>query len=152
MKPSEFIEKYKLIPKNLRLYFIKFFQFIQHTQETYTSQDHFEIIKDCFNTLEIYENLHKQDNFTFLKNMLVDEVYAGNNVCYENISKRLLYCLYLERKYMDFENGFYEFIRKNSYKKVLNEIKDLIAYLPGNIGYEEAMERFQISQMKICVL
>jgi len=151
MRPIDFIEKYKLIPKNLRLHIVKFF--ILHIQETYTSHDDcFEIIKDCFNTLETYENSNEQDNFTFLKIMLIDEVYAGNNICYTNISKCILQCLYLERKYMDFENGFYQFIRKNSYKKVLNEINDTIAYLPGNIGYEEAMERFQYSQMKMCVL
>ena len=72
MSSSEFVEKYKLIPKNLRFQFLDFLSHFRHSIE---ENDEYDILDDLICVLMTYERTyHDVDNYLELTWTLHDNV------------------------------------------------------------------------------
>lgn len=130
--PTQFVEKYKLIPKQLRCQFL---EFLRQMPQIYDDDWNNDIFNDLMDILVFHdENLE----YTFLLEALKDEVYLGDSVVYHDVIGCLL--RYLEWKIpMITQRDVIEFQKK----RVFRQIRDEVAYLPGNPGYEIAKEHFE---------
>jgi hypothetical protein len=136
INPSQFVEKYKLVPKQMRFRLIEFVS--QQFGLIYDDWNQ-EIFDDALDTLRWYEN-NEEENYPLLRTILEDDVYLGPTFIYDDIAKRLLDCL----KWSSFMAMFMnEDIQLFRHKNMLREIRDVVAYRPGNPGYEQAKEHFE---------
>jgi len=133
--PQEFVEKYKLIPKNYRLPFLDFFR---QVPDLVTPNNELRIFEDATAVLTIYEQTYPDtENYTELVNVLVDEAYAGPHMVYKDIAQTFLFQLALVNPRVRLEQ-IVSFRRKF----VIRDILERVAYRPGNPGYEAAMNHF----------
>lgn len=140
INPTQFVEKYKLIPKQLRFRFLDFVS--QQFGLIYDDWNQ-EIFDDTMNVLRWYENTG-EENYTLLRGILEDDVYVGHHMVYCDIAKRLLNCLnWSSFMAMFMMEDVQIFRHKNIRKNMLREIRDVVAYRPGNPGYEETKEHFE---------
>jgi hypothetical protein len=135
--PQDFVEKYKLIPKNLR---VKFLDFLGTISDTITAYDEMDILEDAFFQLRLYEQEHPEiDNYLSLMWMLIDEVYAGEHKVYMDIITSFYRCLSWLKKPVELED-----VVKFHRKLVMRDINERVSYLPGNPGYERTREHFMM--------
>lgn len=135
INPREFVEKYKLIPKNHRLPLLDFFR---QVPDAVTSHNEYEIFEDATAILTIYEKNHPDtENYTELIVMLQDEAYLGSHMVYTDLANTFLTQLMLFK----FSIGL-EQIVSFRHKLVMRDILERVAYRPGNPGYEKAMQHF----------
>lgn len=136
INPSQFVEKYKLVPKQMRFRLLEFVS--QQFGLIYDDWNQ-EIFDDAMDVLRWYENT-EEENYTLLRGILADDVYAGPQVVYDDIAKRMLSCLNWSSSMAMFGT---EHVQKFRKKNMLREIRDVVAYRPGNIGYEKSKEHFE---------
>jgi len=136
INPSQFVEKYKLVPKQMRFRLLEFVS--QQFGLIYDDWNQ-EIFDDAMDVLRWYENT-EEENFTLLRGILADDVYAGPQVVYDDIAKRMLSCLNWSSSMAMFSSEVVQKFRKNN---MLREIRDVVAYRPGNVGYEMCKEHFE---------
>ena len=135
INPREFVEKYKLVPKNHRLPLLDFFR---QVPDVVTSHNEYEIFEYAMANLTIYEKNHPDtENYTELINVLEDEVYLGSHMVYTDIANTFLTQLALFKVSIGLEQ-IVSFRRK----LVMRDILERVAYRPGNPGYEKAMQHF----------
>lgn len=133
--PHDFVEKYKLIPKKLR---IKFLDFLSQISDTITTYDELDILSETIFYIRLYENEYTDtDNYLVLTWSLIDEVYAGPHEVYADFVYALLRCLKYFQGPLTKEDVI-SFRRK----LVMRDILEKVAYRPGNPGYERAMNHF----------
>lgn len=149
LSPKEFVEKYKLIPKQLRLKFINFLeehsdiiernvpdQWLSSNRIEYDEQ-YSNILNDLFYTLKEYEEMDG-DNYLVLYAMLHEDVFGGRLSVFTNVSNALLRYLKWQEKKVSLKDVC---LFRN--KQVMRQILDVVAYLPGNPGYEKAKAHFE---------
>ena len=135
--PQDFVEKYKLIPKNLR---IKFLNFLDTIRDSITAYNEMDILEDALFQIRLYENENPViDNYLVLTWMLIDEVYAGDHEVYMDISSSFHRCLSWSKKPIQLED-----VVKFHRKLVMRDIIEKISYRPGNPGYEKARDHFML--------
>lgn len=135
--PRQFVEKYKLIPKNLRQ---KLLSFVYQLPRNESSNELFyeDNYDDTFMYLHMYECLNKEvEDYQGLIHDLEDNVYLGKSKAYRDIANSLLNCLHWKNKLVTKED-VYKF-RKNL---MLRDIKEIVAYRFGNAGYEMTRDHF----------
>ena len=130
----QFVEKYKLIPKQLRFQFL---EFLRQMPYMYNDDWNIDIFDDLIDMLVLFDESADSDNYTYLTQTLCDEVYAGPCEIYHDVISCLLRYLQwkipiiTERDVIDFHK-----------KSVLRQIREQVAYRPGNHGYELCREHF----------
>lgn len=134
--PAQFVEKYKLVPKQMRFRLLEFVS--QQFGLIYDDWNQ-EIFDDAMNVLRWYENT-EEENYTLLRCILEDDVYLGPCFIYDDIIKRLLSCLNWSSSMAMFME---EDVQRFRHKNMLREIRDVVAYRPGNPGYERSKEHFE---------
>lgn len=147
LNPSQFVEKYKLVPKQMRF---RLLEFVSQQFGLIYDEWNQEIFDDAMGVLRWYEST-EEENFTLLRGILEDDVYVGPQVIYGDIAKRMLSCL----KWSSFMAMFMMedvqiFRHKNMHKNMLREIREVVAYRPGNIGYENTKEHFEKCCQLLC--
>jgi hypothetical protein len=134
ISPVQFVEKYKLIPKQLRL---KYLEFLRQMPYLYDNDDKLDIFDDLMLILVWYDHEEASDNYILLSDTRRDDVYAGSCDVYHDVIGCLL--RYLQWKVpLITQRDVIEFNKK----MVLRQIRDEVAYRPGNCGYERALENF----------
>jgi len=152
----QFAEKYKLIPKQLRSTFLTLLEddntdiIIEKTIDCYHDD---EKLEDCFNlfyedvlddildvlyTYEDYGHMYEDENWLYLiieLDNICDCHYAFNDV----IIALLKYLQSLQKPITLSD------VVKFRNKAVLKQIKQEVAYRPGNIGYEYVRDRFLLN-------
>lgn len=138
LNPTKFVEKYKLIPKPMRF---RLLEFVGQMPYTYDNEMIQEVFDDVFDILRWYENFCKVDNYTMLKGILEDDVYLGPCPVYSDVARSLLNCLtyscFLPKNYL------YTSIVKFRHANIMKQIKDEVAYRPGNPGYDRTRLHFE---------
>ena len=135
--PREFVEKYKLIPKNLRE---KLLAFVYQIPRKTTSTDEYydDNYDNTFMYLRVYECWNKEvEDYEGLIQDLEDNVYLFNSEVYRDIANSLLNCMRWKSKPIT-KDDVYKF-RKNL---ILRDIKERVAYRLGNVGYERTRDHF----------
>lgn len=142
IKPSKlpalpFVRKYQLIPRRLRRHFL---DTIRNSFPMYDKDDYNDIFDSLILTLIGYEASHDDHEVDYddLELMLEEYVYAGACVVYYDVATKLLTLLQMRTPMITFTD-----ITKFNKKKVLQQIKDEVAYRPGNVGYEKTKEHFE---------
>lgn len=134
--PAQFVEKYKLIPKQLRF---KLLESVSAQFFIVYDEWNQDIFDDAMDMLRWYENM-EEENFTLLRSTLEDEVYLGDTVVYWDIAKTLLSRL---NWYSHMWMFMSEDVQRFRHKNMLREIRDVVAYRPGNPGYEQTKAHFE---------
>ena len=134
--PEEFVEKYKLIPKQLR---VKFLEFLRQMPYIYDIDD-WKL--DVFDSLMLILVWHDKDldynNYTFLVESLKEDAYPEECQVYYDVISFLL--RYLNWKVpLITSRDVYVFHKR----QMLKQIKEEVAYRPGNPGYEKTKEHFE---------
>jgi hypothetical protein len=135
ISPAEFVEKYKLIPQQLRHQFL---QFLVQMPDLYDDDWNMDIFSDIITVLSWFDKDTVAENYTVLTQVLVDDVYAGScNVYHDVISCFLRYLnwkvpMITSRDVMEFHK-----------RQVLKQIRNQVAYRPDNPGYEETKAHFE---------
>jgi hypothetical protein len=133
MSTSEFIDKYKLIPKNLRIKFIDYM---------YTIIKKFNIIDKLdmtfiLDTICMYEKDNiNYDNYSELGWLLLETIENDNSYSYKYIANCLRY--YISKNKIINQKDIFSFRKK----MILKSIREEVAYRPGNVGYEKARDNF----------
>lgn len=140
MSTSEFVDKYKLIPKNLRKNFLDYmYDIIKKTNivdELY--------VNDILDTLNIYEEDNKKsDNYTELNWLLLETIENDNSYIYSDLSKSLKD--YMSTKSIINREDIFRFRKK----VMLKSIREEVSYRPGNVGYENTRDHFYLISMKL---
>lgn len=106
----------------------------------YDKDDYNDIFDSLILTLIGYEASHDDHEVDYddLELMLEEYVYAGACVVYYDVATKLLTLLQMRTPMITFTD-----ITKFNKKKVLQQIKDEVAYRPGNVGYEKTKEHFE---------
>jgi hypothetical protein len=132
----DFVEKYKLIPKQLR---IKYLEFLRQMPYLYDEDSkNLDIFDDMMLILFWYDNDSACDNYLLLSDTLRDDVYAGPCQVYHDVIE----CLLRYHKWkvpMITQRDVIEFHKR----QVLFQIKNDVAFRPGNIGYEKVKEHYE---------
>lgn len=137
INPKQFVEKYKLIPKNLRENLLAFVYQMPRNSSS-NEEDYDEIYDNTFMYLRVYELWNKDnEDYRILRDDLETNVYFGASYVYADIANALLNCLRWKSKVITKED-VYRF-RKNL---ILRDIKEIVAYRFGNVGYELARDHF----------
>lgn len=135
LSSSDFVEKYKLIPKNLRS---KFLDFLSNFRETIVENDEYDILDDLICILMLYERIyHDIDNYLELSWMLHDNV-CPDHLIFRGVVDSLLRQLRWFLKPVRMED-----VTRFRYRQVMKDIQERVAYRPGNPGYERAKENFE---------
>lgn len=133
-----FVKKYQLVPRPLRR---EFLDQIRNTPPVYNNDGNDDDVFDnLILTLIGYEASHDDHEVDYddLELMLEEYVYAGACVVYYDVATKLLSFLKDRTPMITFTD-----IIKFNKKKVLQQIKDDVAYRPGNVGYEQTKEHFE---------
>ena len=135
INPIQFVEKYKLIPKQLRFQFLEFLKQMPYMK--YSDDLDIAIFEDLINMLVFHDESADCDNYTYLTQILCD-VYSGPCEVYHDVISCLL--RYLQWKIpMITERDVIEFNKKS----LLRQIREVVAYRPGNHGYELCKAHFE---------
>ncbi len=133
--PSKFVEKYKLIPKQLRGQFL---EFLRQMPYLYDDEWNLDIFDDLMLILVWFDQDLDYNNYTLLRESLIDDVYAGECQVYHDIITCLL--RYLKWKVpLITSRDVIEFQKR----QVLKQIKSEVAYRPGNPGYEQTKIHYE---------
>ena len=144
LSSSEFLEKYKLIPKNLRF---KFLDFLSHFRQTIEENDEYDILDDLICVLMLYERTyHDMENYLELSWALHDNVFPMQHLVFRDVANALMRQLRWFLKPVRVED-----VTRFRYRQVMKDIEDRVSYRPGNPGYERAKENFD-SLKYLCVL
>jgi hypothetical protein len=131
----QFVEKYQLIPKNLRF---RFLDVLSHYRHKIVTRDDFFILDDLITTLYCYERAyHDIENYLELGWALYDHVCPIDDSVYSDVAVNLLSQL---REYK--KSVLIEDVVRFRHKNVMKDILEIVAYRPGNPGYERAFEHF----------
>lgn len=135
--PAVFVEKYKLIPKQLRL------QFLGHLRQMpylYDEELELDIFDDLMMILFFYETV-EEENYTYLRETLKDDVYLGDHRVYHDVISCLL-------RYLEWRVPLITYSDVMRFRKqaVLRQIENEVAFRPGNAGYEVYKEHFEACQ------
>jgi hypothetical protein len=140
----EFVEKYKLIPRQLRLKILCNFEENMDLIERSPDSQHdnfdlfyYEVLDDLFDLLYRYDDFgdtYEDENWLWLSlyvDYICDEHYAFNDLI-----NAMLKCLELVKPVT--------LIDVVSFRKklVFRQIKEEVAYRPGNAGFENARDHF----------
>ncbi len=137
LTPRQFVEKYKLVPKMLRE---KMLAFVYQLPTTTSSTEMFydDTFDDAFMYLRAYECWNKEEeNYEELITDLEDNVYLGPSDAYRDIANKLMTCMRWKKKIVTADDVY--IFRKNL---MLRDIKDIVAYRFGNVGYERVRDHF----------
>jgi hypothetical protein len=144
--PEEFVEKYKLIPKQLR---IKFLEFLRQMPYIYDIDDwKLDVFDSLMLMLVWYDEDLDYNNYTFLVESLKEDVYHEECQVYYDVIGCLL--RYLKWKVpLITSRDVYAFHKL----QMLKQIKEEVAYRPrpGNPGYESVKASFEKSFNQISV-
>jgi hypothetical protein len=137
ISPRRFVEKYKLVPKMLREKLLAFvYQMPRKTSSLDINYD--DVFDDAFMYLRVYECWNKEEeHYDELVTDLEDNVCFRKSEVYYDIAKSLMNCMNWMKKNVTTED-VYKF-RKNL---ILRDIKEVVAYRFGNVGYERARDHF----------
>lgn len=134
LSPSGFVEKYKLIPKNLRF---KFLDFLSHFRET-IENDEYDILDDLICVLMLYERTyHDMENYLELTWSLYDNVCDMDHLVFRDVANSLIRQLRWFLKPVRVED-----VTRFRHRQVMKDIEERVSYRPGNLGYERAKENF----------
>jgi len=135
ISPAQFVEKYKLIPQQLRS---KFIEFLHQMPQLYDDDWNMDIFEDLMMILIFHDESDDNKNYTVLQQSLQDEVYLGKSIVYHDVITCLL--RYLEWKFpLITQRDVIDFHKK----RIIRQIKEEVAYRPGNPGYEETKRHFE---------
>ncbi len=143
LSTSQFIDKYKLIPKNLRKNFLDY---------TYSIIKKGNIIDELsihfiLDILYLYEKDNEySDNNTELNFLLLETIESDGSYFYSYLTDTLKY--YMNKNKIVTEHDIFSFRKK----VMLKSIKEEVAYRPGNIGYEILKEHFYSTANKLIYL
>ncbi len=129
----EFVEKYKLIPKNLRVYCIN-----NARVDNDTVYNEMNMLEDTLYYLLKYEREFHVDNYLELTWVLSDEIYFENHEMFLDLWNALVECL--KKCSPVSKEGIVKFYKK----LVMKDIIERVSYRPGNPGYERALEHFTL--------
>lgn len=133
--PVDFIEKYKLVPKPLRLQYL---EFLRQMPYMYDEGDlELDIFDDLMLFLFTYET-HGEENYDDLLNTLLEHVFSEKTVVYNDVAGCLI--RYLQWKVPVITQREVMEYRK---KQICKQIKQEVAYRPGNVGYERTKQHFE---------
>lgn len=135
--PRQFVEKYKLVPKMLRE---KLLAFVYNLARNMSSNNinYDDIYDDTFIYLRVYECWNKEkEDYDELIYDLENNVWFERSEVYYDIARSLMNCMTWMNKKITKED-VYKF-RKNL---ILRDIKERVAYRPGNVGYERTRDHF----------
>lgn len=133
--PIDFIEKYKLVSKPLRLQYL---EFLRQMPYMYDEGDlELDIFDDLMIFLFTYETQGKE-NYDELLNILVGNVFFDKTVVYNDVAGCLI--RYLQWKVPVIT---YREVMEYRKKQVCRQIKEDVAYRPSNVGYEMTKEHFE---------
>jgi len=150
---SEFVEKYKLIPKQLRLSIIKLLE--ENAEKIEKTRPDCWLKSDSPNEIEKYRKEYSDFCVSLFE---VLKEYEKIGVDYYNVLFTMLHeDVYIGRLsvYTDVINTMIKFVKMNSInisltdvclfrkKQVMREILDVVAYRPYNLGYERAKDHFE---------
>ena len=131
----QFIEKYQLVPKNLR---VKFLDFLSHFSYTIITDDEYGVADDLITVLYLYERTyHDVENYLELGWALHDKVCGWDSSVYAQVIESLLRQLKWYQKPITIED-----VAKFRHKMVMKDILERVAYRPGNPGYERTMAHY----------
>lgn len=127
----EFVEKYKLIPKKFRK------KFTYSSPSIYEDEFDFYIFDNLITILRWHQSCTNGTNYKRLEEGIIEEVYYGKTRVYNDVITHMINCLKQKTKIK------YEDIIKFRKKQILKQIKNEVAYRPGNPGYELAKSNFE---------
>ena len=133
--PIDFIEKYKLVPKPLRLQYL---EFLRQMPYMYDEGDlELDIFDDLMLFLFTYET-HGEENYDDLLNTLQEHVFSEKTVVYNDVAECLV-------RYLQWKVPVITYREVIEYRKkqICRQIKEDVAYRPGNVGYEITKEHFE---------
>lgn len=133
--PIDFIEKYKLVPKPLRLQYL---EFLRQMPYMYDEGDlEMDIFDDLMLFLFTYET-HGEENYDDLLNTLLEHVFSEKTVVYNDVAECLV-------RYLQWKVPVITYREVIEYRKkqICRQIKEDVAYRPGNVGYEITKEHFE---------
>jgi len=137
----QFIEKYQLIPKNLRF---RFLDVLSHYRHDIITHDEYFILDDLITTLYCYERAyHDTENYLELGWALHDHVCPIDVNVYSDVAANLLMQLRDYQKSVSLED-----VTRFRHKMVMKDIVEIVAYRPGNPGYERAFQHFMSVAMR----
>ena len=128
-----FCDKWYLYPKILRKYFI------EESKYTMTKTEDVLIIT----SLDCYEENHEDEES---KEVLSNFIYFGfiSVQKYIEFTSKFLDKMELYKLgHFFLHNELKQFVNKRKFDRVIDEIKNEVAYRPNNVGYEETKERFE---------
>jgi hypothetical protein len=128
-----FCDKWFLYPKILRKYFI------EENKNIMTNTEDVLIIT----SLDCYEENNENEES---KDVLSNFIYFGFisvQKYIEFISKCLVKMEVYKLGNFILHNELKQYIQKRRYNRVIDEIKNEVAYRPNKVGYEETKERFE---------
>lgn len=134
----QFLKKYQLIPRMLRC------QFLDMLRKSFSFYEMDDNNNDIFDNLILtligYELSHEDHEVDYddLELMLEEYVYAGACIVYYDVATKLLSYIQYRKPILTFTD-----IIKFNKKRVLQQIKEDVAYRPGNVGYEKTKEHFE---------
>lgn len=130
---SAFVEKYKLIPTQLRRQYL---DFLREMPYMYDEEDwKLDVFDDLIMNLVMFGD---SDDYEFLEDTLVDNVMAFDNQVYYDVISCLL--RYLKWMVPIITHQDVLIFHK---RQVLRQIKEDVAYRPGNVGYDETKLHFE---------
>jgi hypothetical protein len=133
--PRDFIEKYKLVPKPLRFQYL---EFLRQMPYIYDEGDlELDIFDDLMLFLFTYET-QGEENYDDLLNTLQEHVFSEKTVVYNDVAECLV--RYLQWKVPVIT---YREVMEYRKKQICRQIKEDVAYRPGNVGYEITKEHFE---------
>ena len=140
-----FVEKYKLVPKNLRF---KFLDFLSHFRHSVSQNDEYGLVDDLITALMSYERTyHDCENYLELSWAIYDEVFPGSHMVYSDVAESIMRQMRWYVKPIRVED-----VVRFRHKIVMRDIEERVAYRPGNPGYESAMASFMSSCQKYSIV
>jgi len=132
--PRDFIEKYKLIPKPLR---IQYLEILRQMPYLYEGDLEIDIFDDLMLFLFTYEK-QVDENYDELLNILVGNVFYDKTIVYYDVASCLIRYLELTIPLITYRE-----VMEYRKKQICRQIKEEVAYRPGNVGYERTKEHFE---------
>lgn len=135
MYPCDFIEKYKLVPKPLRL------QYLEFMREMPYMYDDGDLELDIFDALMLFLFTYESqddENYEELLNILVEHVSFDKTKVYYDVATCLV-------RYIQWKVPVITYREVMEYRKkqICRQINHEVAYRPGNVGYETAKEHYE---------
>ena len=133
--PTQFVSKYKLISQPLRL---KCISQLREMPYLYDDDELLNIYDDLIINLCWFEKCVSGKNYKILLTALKEDVYRKKSKIYYDVMTNLLNFFHNKQPIVTPRD-----VVKFNKKHVIRQIKEEVAYRPGNVGYEKTKEHFE---------